>query len=41
MSVFWKRATESEAGLHKISDEERKRIKENAAKLKNIAKFPD
>ncbi|MBF0458521.1 MAG: hypothetical protein HQK99_11590 [Nitrospirae bacterium] len=36
---FWKRAEESEAGLHKISDEERARIKENAKKIKSIAKF--
>ncbi|MBF0344543.1 MAG: hypothetical protein HQL06_10085 [Nitrospirae bacterium] len=37
---FWKRAAESEAGLHKISDEERAQIIENAKKLEKIAKFP-
>ncbi|MBF0555713.1 MAG: hypothetical protein HQK96_14380, partial [Nitrospirae bacterium] len=33
---FWKRAAESEAGLHKISDEERERIIANAAKIEKI-----
>jgi hypothetical protein len=36
---FWKRAVESEAGLHKISEEERQRIKENVAIIEKIVKF--
>ncbi|MBF0542759.1 MAG: hypothetical protein HQK91_15090 [Nitrospirae bacterium] len=36
---FWKRAVESEAGLHKISEQERKKIKEDAARIEKIAEF--
>lgn len=36
---FWKRAEESQAGLHKISKEERERILKSAAELEKIAKF--
>jgi len=36
---FWKRAAECEAGLHKISDEERKKMIKNAAEIEKIVKF--
>jgi hypothetical protein len=36
---FWKRAAESEAGLHKISVQEKMRIIENAAEIEKIAEF--
>ncbi|MBF0607859.1 MAG: hypothetical protein SFH39_08715 [Candidatus Magnetobacterium sp. LHC-1] len=38
---FYKRAKEAERGLHRKSDEEIKRMLENADRLKEFAKFTD
>jgi hypothetical protein len=36
---FWKRASECEMGLHKVPEQEIKKMKENAAKIEKLVKF--